>query len=501
MSGGGFRGDLPDNAYAAAISALPDMTPARLRRLLRDRPAVVVHSELRSGEPSLLDRLIDPDSGAPRRATGRAERAARASEYLRWWGHELDTDPPGRYWARLRSAGVSVVRVGDALYPRRLLRLPDPPELLQVTGDLSRSDGPAVGLVGTRRATRYGIGVAGEFGAELARRGVVVISGLALGIDAAAHAGAIAAHAGAIAAHTGTSAEHAGPASEHTGTVAPHTGTFAEHAGPASEHAGPESERPSSSGARRASDAGGLRSDSGELGSEAGDLGSDAAGASSAGHIAVVAGGVDIVYPPRNRALHRKLVECGAVISEAPLGTRPVSWRFPLRNRIIAGLCDVLVVVESSRQGGSMHTVEAADRIGVPVLAVPGSIRSPQSEGTNLLISQGGAHPALDVGDILAALVAALGGNDPRLFEPRMSFGTGYSRAAGRSRDPGELARVLGCCSPAEREVARLLTDDVTHVDTLCEAAGLSLQEAVLALDRLSELGLAEPQGAGWVRR
>jgi len=428
LSGGPSGAGLPDNAYAAVVAALPDMTPARLRRLLHDRPARLAHGELRAGDPSLLERLVDPEGEAAGAAAGHARRLERARMYARWWTEELNARSVEGTWASLRAQSIGVVRLGDEHYPRGLLRLPDPPELLYVRGELVSAAGPAVGIVGTRRATHYGSGVAGEFGAELAGRGATIVSGMALGVDAAAHSGAF------------------------TRAV------------------------------------------------------------SGAAPIAVLAGGVDVVYPPRNRALYHKLVESGAVVSEAPPGTAPVSWRFPLRNRIIAGLSAVLVVVESSRQGGSMLTVEAADRIGVPVLAVPGSIRSPQSEGTNLLIAQGGAHPALDVGDVMAALVQ-VAGDEARLFDPvSVSVGRRGGRAGrdggGRSQstsggrlDREAVDRVLSRCSPHERAVYRLLSDDVTQVDTLCEATSSPLRDVVLALDRLSELGLAQPHGAGWVRR
>jgi DNA processing protein len=407
------KSSLPDQAYAATIAALPDMTPVRLRRLLRDRSAALVFEELLAGEPSLLDRLIE--TAASRPGHGLAERAAAAGERLRWWSAELSATPPGAVWARIDSAKVTVLREGDGGYPSRLGRLALPPELLYVKGDLPSADAACVGVVGTRRATHYGIGVASEFGGELASRGVAVVSGLALGIDAAAH---------------GAAAGRARPGS---------------------------------------------------------------------GPIAVLGGGVDVVYPPRNRSLYSRVLERGAVVSEAPLGARPVSWRFPLRNRLIAALCDVLLVIESSRQGGSLHTVLAADEIGVPVLAVPGSIRSAQSEGTNLLISQGGAHPALDVADVLAALARVNSSSALRLFEPA-TVGT-RDRGAPLSMDAERRERLLAGCQEEERRLYDLLSDEETHVDALCQVRGLSLREAVIALDRLSELGLVEPHGTGWVRR
>jgi DNA protecting protein DprA len=275
--------------------------------------------------------------------------------------------------------------------------------------------------------------VAGVFGAVLAELGVVVVSGLARGIDSAAHEGALV------------------PA----GGAAP---------------------------------------------------------------LAVAGTGVDRVFPAGNERLWARVAEAGGIVSESPPGAPPEGWRFPLRNRIIAALSEVLVVVESSRQGGAMHTVQAADDIGVPVLAVPGSIRSPQSEGTNAVIRDGGAGLAADVDDVLAALALARAGSlepptagAPGGPPPRR---TGRGRA-GRSSGSGQLSRsrsrarppisraeqLLRLCSDSERTVYAALDEVVSTVDAVCQRCGLSLGSVVLALDRLEELGLAAHVGASWVRR
>ena len=172
----------------------------------------------------------------------------------------------------------------------------------------------------TRAPTRYGIGVAAQFGADLAAAGVSVVSGLALGIDGAAHEGAC-------------------------GAGAP--------------------------------------------------------------PIAVVAGGLDQVYPTQHERLWERVASAGVIVSESPAGVPTEKWRFPVRNRLLAALSDVVVVVESRHHGGSRHTVDAALERGVPVGAVPGSIRSATSEGTNALLADG-AFPVCSSGDILLAL--ALGG-------------------------------------------------------------------------------------------
>ncbi|HUP68308.1 MAG TPA: DNA-processing protein DprA [Acidimicrobiales bacterium] len=134
-----------------------------------------------------------------------------------------------------------------------------------------------------------------------------------------------------------------------------------------------------------------------------------AAAPAGARPVAVVGSGLDVVYPRRHASLWRAVAESGLIVSEAPLGARPEQWRFPARNRIIAALSHVLVVVESHPAGGSQHTVRSAEQRGVPVMAVPGPIRSHASAGTNRLLSEGCA-PACDVDDVLVALALETAG-------------------------------------------------------------------------------------------
>ena len=119
--------------------------------------------------------------------------------------------------------------------------------------------------------------------------------------------------------------------------------------------------------------------------------------------VAVVGTGLDVVYPRRHEQLWSAVAAQGAVVSEYPLGTPPERWRFPARNRIIAALAEVVVVVESTTRGGSMHTVDAALERDRAVLAVPGPVRSPASAGTNGLLAAG-CPPCRDAADVLVAL-------------------------------------------------------------------------------------------------
>jgi DNA processing protein len=210
-----------------------------------------------------------------------------------------------------------VAALGSAAYPAPLVDDIEPPAVLFMRGDPNAISGPRVAIVGTRDATRYGLDLAYELGRELAAAGVAIVSGLAVGIDGAAHSGALA--------------------------------------------------------------------------------------ADTAPPIGVVGSGLDVVYPRRNASLWRAVERRGVLLGEAPLGGPPERWRFPARNRVIAALADVVIVVESRETGGSMHTVAEAERRGRPVFAAPGPVRSATSGGTNRLLRDG-ANVVCDSGDVLVAL-------------------------------------------------------------------------------------------------
>jgi DNA processing protein len=217
---------------------------------------------------------------------------------------------------RLRKADVRLIPLGAPAYPPPLATLADPPPLLGVRGDPARLVGPRVAIVGARRPTPYGVGVARRLARELAGLGFGVVSGLALGIDAAAHRGAL--------------------------------------------------------------EAGGVT-------------------------VGVLGCGPDLVYPSEHQALAADLLVAGALLSELPPGARPLRYHFPLRNRLISGLCQAVIVVEAKARSGSLITAEHAAEQGREVLAVPGPIDASTSEGPNLLL-RNGATPVLDASDVLRAL-------------------------------------------------------------------------------------------------
>ena len=292
---------LPHEAYLAAMAGLHLVGPATLRRLAALGDPAATWERLRAGR---LPSSVWAGRSHPNRAP------------IAQWVAEARTVDPVEVWARVRASGVGVLTLGGPGYPESLRSDPDPPVLLFTRGNPAVLEQPCVAVVGTRRATAYGRRVAHDLGRDLAACGVCVVSGLALGIDAAAHAGAC---------------------------------------------------------------------------------------RGGAGPAAVVAAGPDRPCPGANLTLARRVATLGFLCSEVPPGIAARPWRFPVRNRVVAGLARVLVVVESARTGGSMSTVEHALARGGTVLAVPGPIDAPSSAGCNALIADG-AGVCSGVDDVLMAL-------------------------------------------------------------------------------------------------
>jgi DNA processing protein len=259
-----------------------------------------------------------------RRRTGRSRVLALPDEALleldptRGMRRRYDAFDAGLARRRLTASRLSALCRCGTRYPARLRELDDPPAVIHVAGRVSALYEPdSVGVVGARRATSYGLEVARQLGRSLSAAGVPVVSGLALGVDSAAHAGAVTA---------------------------------------------------------------------------------------AAPPVAVLAGGADLAYPARTRALYGRVVERGCVISELPPGFGAHRWCFVARNRIIAALSAVTVLVEAAERSGSLTTADFAAQMGRTVAAVPGPVTSPLSAGTNALLQSGAVlvHDANDIVEHLA---------------------------------------------------------------------------------------------------
>jgi DNA processing protein len=359
---------------AATLVCLPDMGPRRLR--------------------AVLDRWPDPGAALAAVRAGKAGDAlAPDARLVR--AHERDA--LAHSWARaartldlapeLARRGTGVVRDGGPDYPIGD-EVPDRPAVLLVEGaapDVLRR--PRVAIVGTRSASVHGLADARELGGFLARRGVTVVSGLAIGIDGAAHLGAL--------------------------------------------------------------DAGG-------------------------GVVGVVATGLDVVYPRRHVVLFERVRGAGVLLSEAGFGAQANRFRFPVRNRIIAALADVVVVVEATLRGGARITADYGLEYGRPVLVVPGSRRNPSAEGCNALLADG-AQPLLDPDDVLVALGLTPGS--------RRGWGAPPPRAT-----PGpDGARMLEACA-----------GEAATVDQLVSRTRLPPEAVTVALRALERQGWVEHRRGWW---
>ena len=277
-------------------------------------------------------------------------------------------------------------------YPRPLRELADGPPILTVRGDAALLHRPGVALVGARNASANGCAFARRLARELAEAGLVVVSGLARGIDTAAHEGALAA----------------------TGAT-----------------------------------------------------------------VAVIAAGVDVVYPPENADLMARIAREGAVISERPLGAQARAKDFPRRNRIIAGLSLGVVVVEAAPASGSLITARLALDYGREVMAVPGSPQDPRHRGTNQLLRDG-AHLVESAADVLAILAPLRDRLEPPSVRsmrlPRAPGPAPERPAVGRPKPSGPVQeRVLAALGPVPLAVDELIRE--------CDAPAPDVQAALLELE------------------
>ncbi len=252
-------------------------------------------------------------------------------------------------------------------YPPLLAEIADSPFLLYYKGDPLFFDRQQLAMVGSRNPTRNGYETAYDLAAGAAKLGFTITSGMALGIDAAAHQGALS--------------------------------------------------------------AGGVT-------------------------IAVAGTGLDIIYPSKNKDLESQIESEGLIISEFPLGTKPLGRNFPLRNRIISGLSRGVIVVEAALKSGSLITARQALEQGRDVFAIPGSIHNPTSRGCHWLLRQG-AKLVENIGDILEEF-------DLRLSQTEFDYGEHVSAAGMANLDVGY------------RKVLEAVDYDPTHVDQVIDRSGLT---------------------------
>ncbi|MFN0186306.1 MAG: DNA-processing protein DprA [Aquabacterium sp.] len=351
---------------------LPRVSRADARRLLGAYGSAAAVFE---GSPATWRALL-----------GRDATAAVAAEPPAW----RDLVEQTRRWQQA-GADRRVVTLADQGYPQALLNTADPPLLLYAQGRVELLNRPALAIVGSRSPTAQGADNARAFARDLAKHGLVIVSGMAAGIDAAAHEGAL--------------------------------------------HAG-------------------------------GDT------------IAVYGTGIDIVYPSDNRGLAQRIASSGLLISEFPLGTPGLAGYFLQRNRVIAGLCRGTLVIEAAVRSGSLSTARQAAECGREVMAVPGSIHSPQSRGCHALIRQG-AKLIETSADVLDELRLGPPPAPPRPRRPPKPMpGAGAEEQTDSDTEPG----------PPVDPVLQAMGHDPVTLDALLARTG---QDAAMLQTRLLELELA----------
>lgn len=358
---------------------------------LTERQAFLVLNALPNIGPITLNRLLaelgdDPravfTAGAKRLEEVRGVGPAISGTIAQWREH---FDLP-REEERMAQAGTDFITARDACYPKLLREIDSAPIGLYRKGRYDFSQ-PSVAIVGSRRTTLYGQGVAKKLGADLARLGFCVVSGLARGIDTAAHEGAL-----SVGGKT----------------------------------------------------------------------------------VAVLGNGIDIIYPAENLGLYRQIEETGAILSEFPFTRRADKQSFAMRNRIVAGICEAVVVVESDVSGGSMITARFAGEQGRLLFAVPGRIDQPSSAGCHQLIRDG-ATLFTSVDDILSEM-NYLDGLRPAAIPEKTTGGT----ALAASNLTAEEQKVYGCFAGGA-----LVSIDMASVQTGLATSQLSATLMMLELKRL----------------
>ena len=371
-----------DQITAAALCALPKIGPKRLMTLLKHH------------DPQTAWAVVQ-GRAKPNEVVAAMLRVENLSTLLR---HRATQDLQDQIERRCTKAGIKITIFGDENYPRALIADLAPPAVLFYFGDLSSLNNRRVGMVGTRSATASGRYLASHIAYDLATNDVCVVSGLARGIDAWAHRGALRALESRLADRL---------ANRPVG-------------------------RP----------------------------------------VGVVASGLDVVYPRENAQLWQDIATHGALISESAPGSPPEAFRFPLRNRILAALSEVLVVVESRDTGGSMITVDEAQKRDVTVLAVPGSPRNVASNGTNQLIQQG-CLPIIGAQDVLVALGLDNRRAQENIYDPRVRLST------------------------SDQNLVSMMAGAPFTLDNFVIRSDLATIDAAVSLGRLEALGWVV-ENSGW---
>ncbi len=341
--------------------------------------------------PATFRRLVNRFGGASAALQALPELSRRGG--LRRAIRIYPKDAAARDYEAAVNYGARFIALGEAAYPPFLRHIPDAPPLICAKGRFELLTSICIGIVGARNASAVGRKFTRQLAAELGKAEFTVVSGLARGIDTAAHEAAL-----------------------------------------------------------------------------------------ENGTIAVLAGGIDVIYPPENAELHEAVANQGVVLSEMTPGTRPKAEYFPRRNRIISGCSLGVVVVEAALRSGSLITARMAGEQGREVFAVPGSPMDPRAAGTNKLIKDGATliTGARDVVDAVNPLTA-------RDMILRQDFGQ-------PAADPPDLSGDIDIAQTDRRRILALLGPSPVDVDDLIRESGLSAQIVITAILELDLAGRIEWQ-------
>lgn len=287
--------------------------------------------------------------------------------------------------AKVQQHQAHIITIEDEAYPTLLRAIPDPPTLLYVRGHLTQQDEKCLAIVGTRKPSKYGWDAAHQIAYHIAQQDITIVSGLAQGIDSAAHRGALHAQCRTIA---------------------------------------------------------------------------------------VMANGIDKIYPAENADIANEIIDNGALITEMPIGTPPIGKNFPRRNRIISGLSLGVLVAESPEKSGALITVTTANEQGRDVFAIPHNIFSKTGRGTNQLI-QDGAKLVMRVSDVLEELDITHTNTQTRIKTEKIQ--------------PD---------NDIERQILMQLGADPLHIDEIVRLTNLPTQQVTSTLAILELKGLAEVAGS-----
>ncbi len=396
--------NLPDEAYATALASLPFIAAARLSEL----SLKFGWSEAwRLAKSDLLRGKLDLRTSSER----------SPDEILASWVGHLEILDVEKYFHYHLAAGIQITLAGSPHMPACFAAESQPPQVIFSKGSLASLVCPCVGVVGTRRASSYGLSMAHQIGSSLAEVGVSVVSGLALGIDGAAHRGVLSCRESAQI----------------------------------SDHERPPSDEPARHGV----------------------------GAT----VGIVASGLDVIYPSQHRDLWTAVIDNGVLISEVPLGGRPLPWRFSQRNRLIAAASHAVICVESKHVGGSMATARMALNRGTNVLCVPGALTNPLSQGPHDLLYEG-ASVYRNVDDAVVAL------SSTAPWTPQLSTTLKYDAAR---------SAVAHSTDPVAAAVLTLLLAEPLSLDSIVALSALPLPDVVRSLRVLQANGAADNLLGQWV--